>query len=327
MKLWIRAAACCAFLGACGGAAAQSPQPPTSPEPALGDPMPARVVTYPEGVMALADVTFSTIEGFRPLILDVYLPADRTGPKPLIVYVHGGGWRGGHTRQSGAFSDFPGVLADLASRGYVVASVEYRLSGEAPFPAALNDVRNAIRFLRTNAGIYGIDVDRVGIFGGSAGGQLAVLEAVSCGAPPAGEDKSNPAVSDCPQAAVGWYGVYDFSAMPVREGNSVDSDYLGCARSSCSRSQLDAASAAAQVDAKDPPILLLHGEGDVVVPVAQSSIMAEKLRAAGVPVEIELFPGIGHSWVGANEAETRSASLKALDLTYRFFDRHLRPGQ
>lgn len=318
-------AACCAMLLASAVAVhEQSPAPATSPEPSLGDPMPDRVVMYPDGALALADVPYSTIGGYRPLILDVYRPADRSEAKPLIVYVHGGGWRGGHTRQSGAFSDFPAVLAELASRGYIVASVEYRLSGEAPFPAALDDLRSAIRFLKANAHTYGLDPSRVGVFGGSAGGQLAVLEAVACGAAPTGADKANPGVSDCPQAAVGWYGIYDFPAMPGNAGNPTESDYLGCARAACSAEQLQAPSAIAHIDANDPPVLLLHGDADKTVPVAQSERLAERMRAAGAPVELEVFPGIGHSWVGADPAETRASSLRALDLTYRFFDRHLR---
>jgi acetyl esterase/lipase len=313
-----------AGLLASGAAAqAQAPSVATSPEPSLGDPMPDRVVMYADGVTALADVTFSAIEGYRPLVLDLYRPADRSEQKPLIVYVHGGGWRGGHTRQSGAFSDFPAVLAELASRGYVVASVEYRLSGEAPFPAALDDVRTAIRFLKASAHQYGIDPARVGIFGGSAGGQLAVLEAVTCGAAPAGADKSNPEISDCPQAAVGWYGVYDFPTMPGGAENRTQSDYLGCARDACSEAQLQAASAVAHIDAGDPPVLLLHGTGDSVVPLAQSKSLAERMRAANASVELEIMQGVGHSWIGADPAETRSASLRALDLTYRFFDKHL----
>jgi acetyl esterase/lipase len=315
-----------ALLVAAASTFAQAPTPPTRPEPSLGDPMPDRVVSYPGGVIALADVVYSTVEGYRPMILDVYFPPERGELKPLIVYVHGGGWRGGHTRQSGAFADFPAVLAELASRGYVVASIEYRLSLEAPFPAALDDVRTAIRFLKANGEKYGIDTSRTGIFGGSAGGQLTVLEAVTCGAAPTGADKSNPTVSDCPQAAVGWYGIYDFPAMPGRNESQAEHDYLGCKAAECPASQLAAASAVAHVDANDPPILLLHGDRDTVVPVAQSQQMVERLRASGASVENEVFPGIGHSWIGANEAQTRETSLRALDLTYRFFDRHLRPG-
>ena len=109
-----------AFLmlaGVIAPAAAQPPSPATSPEPALGDPMPDRVLTLAHGVSGSADVTYSTIPGYRPLILDLYRPAERSTALPLIIYVHGGGWMNGHTRQSGAFSDFTAVLADLSARG------------------------------------------------------------------------------------------------------------------------------------------------------------------------------------------------------------------
>lgn len=326
MSRWFRSAVTATLLSLSGTAVAAGPTPPTpptSPEPSLGDPMPPRMLPYPGGVTALADVQYSGIDGFRPLILDLYLPPERSTAKPLLVYVHGGGWRGGHTRQSGAFSDFPGVLADLAARGYVVASVEYRLSGEARFPAALDDVRSAIRFLRANAGQYGIDGARVGVFGGSAGGQLSILEAVTCGGSPTGADKADADQSDCPQAAVGWYGIYEFPAMPGQAESKAEDDYLGCRMAKCSKAQLAAASAIVHADAKDPPLLLLHGENDKTVPVAQSRAMAARVQAVGGQVDLEVVPGVGHSWIGANDAETRAASLHALDRTLRFFDQHL----
>jgi acetyl esterase/lipase len=327
MSVWFRTALSAALFATSAMAGAAGPTPPTSPEPALGDPMPSRLLPYPGGVTAVADVQYSSIDGFRPLILDLYLPPERSAPKPLLIYVHGGGWRGGHTRQSGAFSDFPGVLADLASRGYVVASVEYRLSGEARFPAALNDVRAAVRYLRANAGKYGIDSGHVGIFGGSAGGQLSILEAVTCGGAPAGEDKANADQSDCPQAAVGWYGIYNFPAMPGQAESRAEDDYIGCRMVACPKDKLEGASAIAHVDAKDPPILLLHGEQDKTVPVAQSRAMAARLQEVGASVDLEVIPGVGHSWIGANEAETRAASLHALDRTLAFFDSKLRPAK
>jgi acetyl esterase/lipase len=156
----------------------------------------------------------------------------------------------GHTRQSGAFSNWPDVLSSLAARGYVVASVEYRLSGEAPFPAAEQDVKAAIRWLRAHAATYGIDKSRGLIWGASAGGQLAALAATSCGvaaleppaapaaltapaasatagassepparpSPAAADGKPAPSgavpdESDCVQAAVTWYGVFDFGTL------------------------------------------------------------------------------------------------------------------
>jgi len=313
--------------GCAATAGAQPPAPATSPEPSLGDPMPERILTMPNGVAVSTDITFSTIPGYRPIVLDLYRPASADKALPLVIYVHGGGWMAGHTRQSGAFSDFPAVLADLSARGYVVASLEYRLSKEAPFPAAIDDVKTAIRFLRAKAGQYGIDGGRIAIWGGSAGGQLAALAALDCGHPPTGEDKSNAEQSDCVNAAVGWYGVYDFATMPQPANPRVENSYLDCTRGACPAERVAAASPAAHVDAKDPPMLLIHGMDDKVVPVSQSQELAAKLKAAKVPVTLEIIPGVGHSWIGANEAATRAASLHALDLSFRFFDAQLKGGK
>ncbi|MDB5738998.1 MAG: hypothetical protein JWP16_38 [Alphaproteobacteria bacterium] len=97
-------------------------------------------VSFGGGVSATFDITYQTLKGFRPLTLDIYQPARRAWPLPLVVFVHGGGFGGGDTRHAAGFEDFPGTLAALAAQGYVVASVNYRLSGEARFPAALLDV-------------------------------------------------------------------------------------------------------------------------------------------------------------------------------------------
>src|SRR5579859_1700208 len=180
--LWVMsglAALCCG-----GGLRAQ-----TSSEPAISaqvvpeDRYPQRHVDFPGGVVGIPDLVYANIPGFRPLHLDLYRPgpARTPAPRPFVVYVHGGGWMTGHTRQSGAFSNWPEVLASLAARGYVVASVEYRLSGEARFPAAIQDVKAAIRWLRAHAAEYGIDKQHGLIWGASAGGKLASLTDTSCG--------------------------------------------------------------------------------------------------------------------------------------------------
>lgn len=303
---------------------AQSPTPATAPPPASDDPMPERILTFPNGVSVSTDITFSTITGFRPITLDLYRPkAD--GPRPLVIYVHGGAWMIGHPRQSGgAFSDFPAVLADLAARGYTVASLEYRLANEAPFPAAIDDVRTAIRFLKANAERYGIEARHVAIWGNSAGAQLAALAALDCGHSPRGEDKSNAGASDCVQAAVVWYGVYDFATLPQSVVPRAVNAYLDCTKDACPPDRIAAASPAAHVDAKDPPMLLIHGTADTTVPMTQSQQLAAKLEAAKVPVTLEMIPGVGHGWIGADAAATRTASLKALDLTFRFFDTQLK---
>jgi acetyl esterase/lipase len=105
---------------------------PVDAKPVLEDHYPVHVTQWPGGVTSLADVTYSTIPGYRPLIVDIYMPPKKAGPKPLVLFIHGGGWVAGHTRHSGALANFPAALARLASEGFVVASLEYRLAAEAP---------------------------------------------------------------------------------------------------------------------------------------------------------------------------------------------------
>jgi acetyl esterase/lipase len=303
---------------------------PVSDKPVPGDAYPDRVTKFPDGVTSLADVTYSTLPGFRPLAIDIYMPKKGGAPKPLILYIHGGGWMGGHTRQSAAFSNFPAVLAKLASEGFVVASVEYRLSGEAPFPAQLQDARAAIRFLKAGASKYGIDASRVGVWGGSAGGHLAALTALSCGATSM-DPAPAPARSECVQAAVTWYGVFDFAPMLARQAvtagnpalNPAENALLRCTPTTCTPEAVRAVSPASYIDAKDPPFLLIHGEKDVVVPVAQSRDAEAAMKAAGMSVEAIYIAGADHSWIAATAAETRAATLKATNATFDFFHRKL----
>jgi acetyl esterase/lipase len=303
---------------------AQDVTPVTLPELSSDDPMPERILTFANGVSVSTDVVYSTLVGYRPITLDLY-HLEEDGPRPLVIYIHGGAWMIGHKRQSGrAFEDFPAVLTELASRGYVVASIDYRLANEAPFPAAINDVRTAIRFLKANANRYGIDTLNVAIWGNSAGAQLAALAALDCGHSPGGEDKHNAGESDCVQAAVAWYGVYDFATLPQTVVPRAVNAYLDCVKDTCSPERINAASAAAHVDSKDPPVLLMHGTDDTTVPITQSQELEAKLKAAKVPVTLEVIPDVGHSWVGTDAAATQAAGQRALDLTFRFFDKELK---
>ncbi len=309
---------------------AKERQFPTAEKPALDDVYPLRSSRWPGGVTSYADVVYSTLPGFRPMIVDIYAPTKKGGPKPLILYIHGGGWVGGHTRHSGALSNFPAVLAKLAAEGFVVASLEYRLAEEARFPAQLQDARAAIRFLKTNASQYGIDPAQVGVWGGSAGGHLAALTALSCGK--TGLDAAGvaaPSGSECVQAAVTWYGVFDFAALAVGRAGGNDgagNKLLGC-KADCSPEEYAPASPVTYVDANDPPFLLIHGEGDKVVPVSQSHLMEARLKETGVRVESIYIPGVDHSFVGRNAAETRAATLKATNATFDFFHKTLKAGK
>jgi acetyl esterase/lipase len=299
------------------------PEPEIAASAVLEDRYPTRAVEFPGGVTGFADVTFARLDGFRPLTLDVYVPAGdpKTQRHPLVIYIHGGGWSSGHTRHSGAFENWPRVLASIASRGYVVSSLNYRLSGEAPFPAAIHDVKTAIRWLRAHAQEYGIDKNRVVVWGGSAGGHLAALAATSCGSADL-EPPMAPAESDCVQGVVAWYGVFDFSTVAVAERNGVSpvARFLDCAQAKCADETVRRASPIQYLDANDPPMLLIHGINDRVVPVAQSQLFHDAAKKAGVSVQMLLIPDVDHSFLGADRQTTRHASLLALEKTLEFID-------
>jgi acetyl esterase/lipase len=298
---------------------------PVATHPVLADPYPVHVTKWAGGVTSLADVTYSTIPGYRPMIVDIYMPPKAKGPKPLVLFIHGGGWVGGHTRHSGALENFPAALARLASEGFVVASLEYRLAAEAAFPAQLQDARAALRFLKGNASRFGIDPARSGIWGGSAGGHLAALTALSCGVTsldPAGTKSL--AGSECVQAAAIWYGVFDFAALSASRPAGQDAaagKLLGC-DGACTPEKYAAASPVTHIDPKDPPFLLIHGDKDKTVPVAQSHLAEERLKAAGVPVSAIYIPEVDHSFIGT-PTQTREATIKAMNATFDFLHAQL----
>ncbi len=295
---------------------------PVSDKPALDDKFPVQPVLFAKGVKAYRDVTYQQLPGYIPQVVDIYVPATK-GPHPLVLYIHGGGWVGGHTRHSGALANFPAVLASLAAEGFVVASLEYRLSAEAKYPAQLQDAKASLRFLGDNAAKYRIDASRVGVWGGSAGGHLAALTALTCK-----DTNLDPAAAKdvCVSAAVTWYGVFDFGALASGREGGVDSAaerLMGCT-GRCAPETYALASPVSFVDAKDPPFLLIHGTEDKVVPIGQSYLAEAKFKAAGVPVQVLYLPGVDHSFIGASPEQTRTATLKATNATFDFFHAKLR---
>ena len=300
------------------------------------DPYPDHHVLFDGGVVGLPDLAYEILPGYRPMKLDLYLPPGSfKGPRPTVVFLHGGGWARGGPRLSGAFDNWPRVLAAMAERGYVVAAVSYRFSGEAPSPAAIQDVKASLRWLRTNAAKYNIDGGRVMAWGGSAGGQLAALAATSCGAaelePPAapggpasafvenqtaGAAGARP-VSDCVQGAVTWYGIFDFTTMP--QGGE-QSPYLGCGKAPCTPQQLRQPSALAYLDDKTPPMLMIAGSDDHTVPPAQSKDFFAAMQARRLRSELMIIPGVDHSFIGKTPEATREASKTALARTVDFID-------
>ena len=185
----VAAAMSAGFLLATAGAALAAQAPSV---------LPPQQVDIGQAVVT-PNVVYSQVQGFRPMTLDLYRPKAATSPVPVVLWLHGGGWQGGNSRGGLGGTDWPATLAELAGRGYAVASVSYRLTGEARYPAQAHDVRNAVRFLRSRAAEYGIDPGQVFLMGASAGAYLALLEGLSCGdasldppAPPAAAGAAPP---------------------------------------------------------------------------------------------------------------------------------------
>jgi len=284
-------------------------------------------LNYPDDITGYMDVTYSVVRGYRPLKLDLYVPA-KPSSRPAVVWIHGGGWAGGNPRQPlGPYPDWRIVLARLAGRGYVVVGATYRLSGEAKFPAAIEDIKATVRWLRANAATIGVDPNRIGVWGESAGGQLASLLGTSCGVPELEGVKDRP-VSSCVQAVVDWYGPTDFSQMDAQlipgglkhdTPQSAESNYLGCQLSKCDLAKVQSANPIAYVTASTPPFLIFHGNADTAVPPKQSQILYDALRAKGVPAQLVSVPGANHMFVGATEAQYKTI----VDTVFQFFDEKL----
>jgi acetyl esterase/lipase len=248
-------------------------------------------IGYADGVTGWRDLVYATLSGFRPLTLDLYQPrrGPKDFPKPALIFVHGGGWSDGDARHGGGFDDFPAQLALLAAQNYVVASVNYRLSGEAHFPAAEQDVKSAIRWLRLHADDYGIDTTRIAIWGEEAGGQLAALAGTSCGVaalePAASGNQNDP--SDCVQAVIDWHGISDLATLAADSGQTgpgPETTFLGCDPASCPPGLVRTASPVAYVGPNSPPFLIQHGPRKNV-PLVQSQKLFDALNQAHIPVE------------------------------------------
>ncbi|HHE07397.1 MAG TPA: alpha/beta hydrolase [Chlorobaculum parvum] len=285
-------------------------------------------------VTVTPDITYLKLPGYRPMLLDLYRPKGKA-VRPLIIFVHGGSWTTGSKRTTAHFTDFPRVLAHLAERGFVVASVDYRLSGEAPFPAALQDIKAAIRFLRANAGQYGIDPNRVAIWGASAGAHLGAMTAFT------GKDMDfdppgmeNAEQSESVQAFVGWYGPYELRALfqqATAPDSSIDASgpmrFFGCTPEGCPPGVFAKASPVSYVDAGDPPTLLIHGTSDTTVPAEQSRQLEKRLKNAGVSAELVLIDNVSHDWAGNDEQATATASRKAINATFDWLAQQLLKGR
>ena len=255
----------------------------------------------PAGVKRIANQTYST-PATGALLLDLYLPEKTpTQPLPVVLWIHGGGWK------SGSKENCP--LTWLAAEGYAVVSINYRLSWAARWPAPLDDARAAIRWLRTHAARYQLDPERVAVSGGSSGGNLAGV--VGTADAPAGET-----VSSRVRAVLDFYGASDVLTMPpnVPGPGKTDADLANANAAKLlggivrDRPELARAMSTLHlVTRDDPPFLIIHGDKDDQVPLEQSQRLHAKLKETGVPSELIVLPGAGH---GGKEFSTDEVKAK-----------------
>jgi acetyl esterase/lipase len=277
-----------------------------------------KLLGAPATVEFMPDMVYSE-GGTRPLRMHVLRP--KTLPKepmPVIVFVHGGGWFEGH-RSRGI-----GPLVHFAERGYLCASVEYRLSGEAKFPAQIEDVKEAVRFLRAKAKEFHLDPERIGIWGQSAGGHLAALAGTSAGVKEFEGAGGWRRFSSRVQAVVDWNGPVDF-LEPVQMkwwAEKKDDAFFkligGAAEANKDKAVRAAPATYATPD--DPPFLIMHGDADEVVLLSQSESLYNALKRAGVDATLDVVKGAGHFGVDAVTPLPDELAAK-MDA---FFDKHLK---
>lgn len=226
------------------------------------------------------------------LYLDLLLPTPRPAERlPAVVYLHAGGWRDGDR----TYGLYPWHGPLLAVHGFVVANVSYRLSSQAPFPAQLYDVKAAVRWLRANASTYGVDPDRIGAWGDSAGGQLAALLGMTAERAELEGNCGSPGWSSAVQAVIMRCAPSDFLTMPQEDWHAEVLDALFGGPPSQTAELRQLASPAAHVHATAPPFLIVHGTRDETVPFDQAERMVCALRDHNVDVTFHVIEGVHHN--------------------------------
>lgn len=273
----------------------------------------------PAGVKAHRDLAYVE-NGHERQKLDLYLPEKSTGPLPVIIWVHGGGW------QNGTKDGCPPLRGGYLEKGYAVASIGYRLSQHAVFPAQIEDCKAAIRWLRAHATEYGLDAKNFGVWGSSAGGHLVALIGTS-GDVKAFDVGANLEQSSRVQAVCDFYGPTDFSVFVTTPGYESHATAASPEAKLIGGAVMENKEKAARVNpityvTKDEPaFLIVHGDKDPTVPINQSQLLFEALKKTGVSVHFHTIHGAGHGGPGFNEAPVP-------EMVATFFDQTLKakPG-
>jgi acetyl esterase len=224
------------------------------------------------------DIPYGTANG-KALLLDAYVPTSGEGRRPAVVMIHGGGWRAGDK------ASWAPEAGKLAERGWVAFSVNYRLDEPSLFPAEVDDVQTAVRWVRAHAREYGVDPDRIAALGESAGGHLtAMLAALGEG------DRDTGARI---RVGAAWSPPVDLTALARARGDEWANRVMGCTLGSCPQRLADA-SPITHVDGSDAPLYLVNSTEELV-PLSQAQAMAERLRAARVEHRLDVLPGSRHA--------------------------------
>src|SRR5215831_2959076 len=275
---------------------AQAPQPPV----------------IPDTVLAEQNVEYSGVGGRQTM--DIIRPKEPSNsPRPAVLLVHGGGFRAG-TKES-----YIPLAIKLAERGYVAATANYRLSPRNQFPAAVQDAKAAVRFLRANAVKFNLDANHIGALGGSAGGHLVLMLGLTAGVEEFEGSGPNRDQSSAVQCVVDDYGPTDFTqsysksvdaaeVLPKFLGGDLDHERLIHMR----------ASPLNWITPNAAPTLAIHGTADTYVAYEQSLWIIERLVAAGVPAELETISGAGHGFRGADAQRADNRAIA-------WFEKYLRP--
>ncbi len=259
-------------------------------------------------------------------MLDIYLPEAGEGPFPIVLYIHGGAFQQGDKRDIELLT-----FLKALSYGYAVIGVNYRLSGEAIFPAALQDIKAAIRWIRANSEKFQLDGNRIAVWGSSAGGNFTSMICVTSSVTEFDDyNLGNPGYPCNVQAAVDWFGPTDFLMMDEQllenalgpadhgEANSPESRYLG-AKISDVPLKVELANPMTYIHKNMPPILIQHGSMDSTVPVQQSIIFVEKMQKyiSHDRFEFDVLEGAGHGGPAFESTEN-------IKRVMNFLDKHLK---
>ena len=248
--------------------------------------------------------------GNRPLRCDIYNPHGKETGRPAVLLIHGGGWSAGDKEQLRGY----GIL--LGRQGYVCVACEYRLNEEAPWPAQIHDVKAAIRWMRTNHERLGIDPDQIAVEGNSAGAHLALFAAATPDDDSWEGQSGNSGVSSNVAAAIGFYTPTFFGEATNEPAGAVVASAL--LRDEVTVESMQAASPLTYARPDFPPVLLIHGNDDLLVPDRASILMYEALQSAGASVELHIYSDQPHGFDKARSFGRQSSEIMLL-----FLDRYV----